>query len=230
LLTWFPQHVRIETQGKGGAKRDAIVSSSLGIKGRTANIVVRGAVQTDVKIAAVYTIGKDGPTPAEAIRADVVRGALQRTNALLRQPFVQTIWRPYGLPATGASQAKAVKPREVAIAFDKRSLNLSQRKAVSAILDDGPGRKVVVVHGGPGTGECLFQPSTFTTSLIIHRLGKTTVISAAVISLMADSDEDRSIWLVAQSNVAVKNIAEKLADFEFLDFRLLVSQDFHYDW
>ncbi|XP_006459086.1 hypothetical protein AGABI2DRAFT_53060, partial [Agaricus bisporus var. bisporus H97] len=37
-------------------------------------------------------------------------------------------------------------------------------------------------------------------------------------------------WLVAQSNVAVKNIAEKLADLEFLDFKLLVSKDFHFDW
>ncbi|KAH9917839.1 P-loop containing nucleoside triphosphate hydrolase protein [Fomitopsis serialis] len=32
-----------------------------------------------------------------------------------------------------------------------------------------------------------------------------------------------NIWLLAQSNVAVKNIAEKLAD-------ILVSRDFHFDW
>lgn len=41
---------------------------------------------------------------------------------------------------------------------------------------------------------------------------------------------DGTIWIVAQSNVAVKNVAEKLADSEFLDFRLLVSKDFHFDW
>jgi hypothetical protein len=66
--------------------------------------------------------------------------------------------------------------------------------------------------------------------LTCRLLGKTTVISAAVISLMADSNKGRSVWLVAQSNVAVKNIAEKLADLGFFDFRLLVSQDFHFDW
>jgi hypothetical protein len=40
----------------------------------------------------------------------------------------------------------------------------------------------------------------------------------------------RGIWLVAQSNVAVKNIAEKLADSGFLPWRLLVSKDFIFEW
>lgn len=35
---------------------------------------------------------------------------------------------------------------------------------------------------------------------------------------------------MAQSNVAVKNIAEKLLDVGFEDWRLLVSADFHFDW
>lgn len=35
---------------------------------------------------------------------------------------------------------------------------------------------------------------------------------------------------MAQSNVAVKNIAEKLMDIGFEDWRLLVSADFHFDW
>ena len=38
------------------------------------------------------------------------------------------------------------------------------------------------------------------------------------------------IWLVAQSNVAVKNIAEKLASSDFVEFKILVSKDFHFDW
>ncbi|KAJ7067048.1 AAA domain-containing protein [Mycena amicta] len=40
----------------------------------------------------------------------------------------------------------------------------------------------------------------------------------------------RNMYLVAQSNVAVKNIAEKLASVDFLDFKLIVSKEFHYDW
>ncbi|KAG2074301.1 hypothetical protein BDR04DRAFT_1126904 [Suillus decipiens] len=40
----------------------------------------------------------------------------------------------------------------------------------------------------------------------------------------------RTVWLVAQSNVAVKNIAEKLDKVGFREFKLLVSKDFHHDW
>jgi regulator of nonsense transcripts 1 len=40
----------------------------------------------------------------------------------------------------------------------------------------------------------------------------------------------RGIWLMAQSNVAVKNIAEKLAKLGFLNFKLLVSFEFHHQW
>ncbi|KIM67500.1 hypothetical protein SCLCIDRAFT_1192164 [Scleroderma citrinum Foug A] len=67
-----------------------------------------------------------------------------------------------------------------------------------------------MIHGPPGTG-------------------KTTVIAAAVTSLHL-ADHERSVWIAAQSNVAVKNIAEKLCDVGFHDFKLLVSKDFHFDW
>jgi hypothetical protein len=39
-----------------------------------------------------------------------------------------------------------------------------------------------------------------------------------------------TIWVVAQSNIAVKNIAEKLHSCKFNDFRLLVSGEFINDW
>ncbi|EIW84346.1 hypothetical protein CONPUDRAFT_50903 [Coniophora puteana RWD-64-598 SS2] len=40
----------------------------------------------------------------------------------------------------------------------------------------------------------------------------------------------RTLWIASQSNVAVKNIAEKLIKLGFKQFKLLVSKDFHYDW
>jgi len=40
----------------------------------------------------------------------------------------------------------------------------------------------------------------------------------------------KGIWLMAQSNVAVKNIAEKLAKLDFLKFKLIVSHNFHFEW
>ncbi|EIW84341.1 hypothetical protein CONPUDRAFT_120116 [Coniophora puteana RWD-64-598 SS2] len=43
-------------------------------------------------------------------------------------------------------------------------------------------------------------------------------------------DSARTLWIGAQSNVAVKNIAEKLVSLKFHQFKILVSKDFHYDW
>ncbi|KAI6042876.1 AAA domain-containing protein, partial [Pisolithus marmoratus] len=40
----------------------------------------------------------------------------------------------------------------------------------------------------------------------------------------------RTIWIAAQSNVAVKNVAEKFDKIGFHDFKLLVSLEFHFDW
>jgi len=59
--------------------------------------------------------------------------------------------------------------------------------------------------------------------------GKTTVIAAAVHSKIAEHNSN-TVWIAAHSNVAVKNVAEKLVDSGFLDFKILVSRDFHYDW
>lgn len=69
--------------------------------------------------------------------------------------------------------------------------------------------RITLIQGPPGTG-------------------KTTVIATFVIS--AVSAGAKGIWLVAQSNVAVKNIAEKLESSGFPGWKLLVSKDFHQDW
>ena len=53
---------------------------------------------------------------------------------------------------------------------------------------------------------------------------------AAVVQSKVAEDDTSTVWVIAHSNVAVKNIAEKLADSGFEDFKLLVSKDFHYDW
>lgn len=57
---------------------------------------------------------------------------------------------------------------------------------------------------------------------------KLEVITAFVHSACAAGQE--GLWLIAQSNVAVKNIAEKLETTGFDAWKLLVSKDFHFDW
>ncbi|KAK0445637.1 P-loop containing nucleoside triphosphate hydrolase protein, partial [Desarmillaria tabescens] len=83
-------------------------------------------------------------------------------------------------------------------------LNESQKRVVSAMVSN---KHIVVVHGPPGTG-------------------KTSTISAAAMTW----DRIKSpTWIVAHSNVAVKNIAEKLASSN-VDFKIIVSKEFYVEW
>ena len=77
------------------------------------------------------------------------------------------------------------------------------------MLSSEDDKRITLIQGPPGTG-------------------KTSVIAAFVqraIRLNKDG-----IWLIAQSNVAVKNIAEKLMSVGFENWKLLVSKDFHHGW
>ena len=89
------------------------------------------------------------------------------------------------------------------------ALNPSQQKAVTTMLSTSDPTRIVLVQGPPGTG-------------------KTSVIAAFV--QLSLSLGKKGIWLIAQSNVAVKNIAEKLMKEKFFDWKLLVSFDFHFEW
>ncbi|KAG7441262.1 uncharacterized protein BT62DRAFT_908809, partial [Guyanagaster necrorhizus] len=85
-----------------------------------------------------------------------------------------------------------------------RKLNESQNKVVSAMVSYQP---LVIVHGPPGTG-------------------KTSTISAAA-EIWGRTKSPT--WIVAHSNVAVKNIAEKLASSD-VDFKIIVSKEFYVEW
>lgn len=160
------------------------------------------------KIQSVTTIGREPLTSAESLRQEVMLHAMQQTSAILKHPFFKKIW----LPSASPSWAMAAALKSRVPLHSSRNLNDSQTKAINAILSDRHNDRVVVIHGPPGTG-------------------KTTVIAAAVTSVMACLDDSsRTLWLVAQSNVAVKNIAEKLASVDYFNFKLLVSKDFHFDW
>ncbi|QRV83825.1 ATP-dependent DNA helicase [Ceratobasidium sp. AG-Ba] len=89
-------------------------------------------------------------------------------------------------------------------------LNQSQRGVVGRMVAPNPrGRtRATLVHGPPGTG-------------------KTSTIAAAV---WIFAEIDQPVWIIAQSNVGIKNVAEKLVKVGFMDFTLLVSQDYHSYW
>ena len=127
---------------------------------------------------------------------------------MLTDPFVQAIFFPQDPKTQWPTSARWLAPRSVV--QPSRPLNDSQTKAVKAIISTDDRHRVVLVHGPPGTG-------------------KTTVIAASTQSIV-QSDRNATVYLIAHSNVAVKNIAEKLVTSDFLDFRIIVSKEFHFDW
>ncbi|KAL4064438.1 hypothetical protein J3A83DRAFT_604055 [Scleroderma citrinum] len=174
------------------------------VNGRSAQVMVNGPIKGE--ITSVSTIGKEGMTYAEVARREVILHILQNRTSLLSEPFFQHIWLPHEHVSWSRQDSKIPAPQ---IYFPERSLNPSQERAVEKIMSFSDNNRVVMIHGPPGTG-------------------KTTVIAAAVTSFH-HSNHKQSIWIAGQSNVAVKNIAEKLCAVDFFDFRLLVSKDFHFD-
>lgn len=160
------------------------------------------------------TFGKEDLTAAEALKEDVVLKALQGTIELTQHPFFCSIWTPsLGISWPPLVQDGSTHPpgSNPLIYYPNGALNASQDIAVQRIISEADEDRVVLIQGPPGTG-------------------KTTIIAASILSIMEYGNKDRTVWLVAQSNVAVKNIAEKLDKVGFREFKLLVSKDFHYDW
>ncbi|KAG9126659.1 hypothetical protein FRC07_002569 [Ceratobasidium sp. 392] len=89
-------------------------------------------------------------------------------------------------------------------------LNPSQLGVIGRVVAPNPRdrTRATLVHGPPGTG-------------------KTSTIAAAVMILAA---VEEPVWIVAQSNVGIKNVAEKLKDVGFNEFTLLVAKDYHTYW
>ncbi|KAF8969177.1 P-loop containing nucleoside triphosphate hydrolase protein [Flammula alnicola] len=200
------QMIKIEAVHPDG-KLKAYTGRASRVVGRLATLAVNGNLGT-ARIQSVETIGREQSTSAEALRAYIMLSVLQETTTLSNHSFVSAIWFPK--KTSWEETPKFASPLSLYFPSD-RTLNVSQTKAVNTILSTDDVNRVVLVHGPPGTG-------------------KTTVIAASVTSIMSSSDTNRTVWLVAQSNVAVKNIAEKLASVNFIDFKILVSRDFHLGW
>ncbi|EIN09738.1 hypothetical protein PUNSTDRAFT_44029 [Punctularia strigosozonata HHB-11173 SS5] len=195
-----PQSIVVETVVAG--KKSSVAGRAVRTSGRAAQVGLSGAASVST-VKAVYTIGKEDPTSAEAQRAQIVRMALQGTISFFQLPFIAAIWRPAHNQVAPASSVTCP------VYFPQRELNDAQIRAVERALD--PSEMITTIQGPPGSG-------------------KTTVIAAIVTTITVCQDPLKTVWLVAQSNVAVKNIAEKLADCGFEDFKLIVSKDFHFDW
>jgi regulator of nonsense transcripts 1 len=195
------------------------------VRGKTAKISVSKKVDGGA-IRSITTVGKEDLTCAEKQRSLIVLDAFQGSAYLLSSPFVQSIFFP-PLPANKLKWPEPFLGPTPTIDFPYRPLDDSQRKAVDFCLSMKKESRIGLIVGPPGTGDPHFY--LLLKVSFDRRLGKTTVIAAAVTSII-NGTEHGTVWIVAQSNVAVKNVAEKLVDSSFFNFSLLVSNEFHFEW
>lgn len=177
------------------------------VRGKTAGLDVEHSLEGKC-ITEITTTGRDDPTQAELDCGNTVLSILQGTLPLLDDPWVKAIWlpsKPVVWPFTPPPNAPSIE----VVTHPRAPLNTSQRLAVAKMLSSSLDDNITLIQGPPGTG-------------------KTTAIATYVLSMIEAGR--RGIWLMAQSNVAVKNIAEKLAKLDFFNFKLLVSHSFHFEW
>ncbi|KZV73022.1 P-loop containing nucleoside triphosphate hydrolase protein, partial [Peniophora sp. CONT] len=182
------------------------------VRGQVAKAAGKAAaIKTEIKldgkaISGMTTVGRSQRTTAEQNRAQYVLDILQGKFSPWDNPWLKAI---NGDLSAWPEEWAAEKSPSAFIEETTYPLNASQLYAIRHMLSPSPDARLTLIQGPPGTG-------------------KTSVIATYVsCSIQA---KRRGIWLVAQSNVAVKNIAEKLFKINFTAFRLLVSKDFKFDW
>ncbi|PBK86105.1 hypothetical protein ARMGADRAFT_941008 [Armillaria gallica] len=151
------------------------------------------------KVTGVKIFGRERATNAEKARDMFLLHALQGECHIRQSKFVRMLWFP-----TNEDKKELVASSAQTSSVCVGKLNESQREVVSAMISTRP---LVLVHGPPGTG-------------------KTSTISAAA-EIWGRSG--LPTWIIAHSNVAVKNIAVKLASND-VDFKIIVSKDFYVEW
>ncbi|KAI1784393.1 P-loop containing nucleoside triphosphate hydrolase protein [Ganoderma leucocontextum] len=179
-----------------------------GAKGKETTLkLLKGKLPDKVK--KVCVVGREEPTSAEGARDGFVLSVLQGVQSMDDSRFVRMLWFPQSKPKAGhlkKTKANAGVEQDLQITTPSfQNLNASQQAVVRAMA--GKLESLVKVRGPPGTG-------------------KTSTIAAA---LEYWEKHREPAWVIAHSNVGVKNIAESLVKRN-IDFKIIVSQDFYYEW
>ncbi|KAF8994635.1 P-loop containing nucleoside triphosphate hydrolase protein [Cyathus striatus] len=171
-------------------------------KGKTTTIRPMSKATFSGTAESVRVVGRQEPTNSERAQSELLLLLLRGEKDLRTSFFTRTLWFP---------KWKGIKYNRDAdcgyfgnVLLSNIHLNPSQWCAAEAMISGTP---LVVTHGPPGTG-------------------KTTTIAAA--AKVWDTCKQPA-WIVAHSNVAVKNIAESLFK-KGVKFILLVSKEFYEEW
>ncbi|KAH8115120.1 hypothetical protein DFH11DRAFT_1591562 [Phellopilus nigrolimitatus] len=173
-----------------------------GVRGKQ-TFVKSSRSNSSKSIQHVRVLGREELTNAETARNGFLLHLLQGKRTLLspEYPFIRHLW----LAGKSMPSYAQITHATIRKGQNGRPLNQSQANVVEAMLERAS--PFVIAHGPPGTG-------------------KTTTISVAAREIC---DLRETVWIVAQSNVGVKNIAESLCKHG-VDFKLLVSKEFHFEW
>jgi hypothetical protein len=198
---------------------DVVDATIKGVKGRCSSAVPERALKGD--ISRIRVVGREERTNAEQAQYRFLMFSLTMTRHT--SLFVNAIWCPgdtYPLGSGGEINSNHES-------WILERLNQSQREVVGAMLSTAPRNSLVIAHG-----MLMFCSTIMRTRQRRHNFtgppgtGKTTTIAAAA---GIWSSHGTPCWIIAQSNVGVKNIAETLAKKK-VNFKLLVSQEFLFEW
>ena len=196
-----------------------------GAKGRRSSAWTVQPLKGDV--AGIRVIGREERTNSEQVQYRFLLSALTGTSTSSTPLFVNRIWFPHAENTQGSGYDKNIYLSRDHESQILEKLNHSQREIVCAMLSPAPQDSLVIAHGivmsfSTVDKSCQCRPD-YTGP---PGTGKTTTIAAAAAVWVS---RKLPCWIIAQSNVGVKNIAETLFKKE-VDFRLIVSQEFLLEW
>ncbi|KAI9063954.1 hypothetical protein FKP32DRAFT_1611566 [Trametes sanguinea] len=180
----------------------SIIGHAVRADGKQTGVQVIGGYHRG-NIARIRVVGREEPTNPEVARDEFLLHLLQGVvSSLVESQFNRMLWFQ---TAPVKARAKKWLPSRLGFVKAGGQLNGSQAQVVAAMRSlEEP---LVIVHGPPGTG-------------------KTSTIAAA---LNLWEQEDSPAWVIAQSNVGVKNIARTLIK-RGIDFKLIVFKEFYVEW
>ncbi|SJL10795.1 uncharacterized protein ARMOST_14189 [Armillaria ostoyae] len=149
-------------------------------------------------VTGVKVFGRERATNAEKAHDMLLLRALQGECHLSHSKFVRMLW----FPSKDDEKYFLISDTQTSPVLGG-NLNKSQRKVVSSMISARP---LVLVHGPPGTGK------PWTISAAAEIWGRSNLTT----------------WIVAHSNIAVKNIAEKWA-LSRVDFKIVVSKEVYFE-
>lgn len=167
--------------------------------------ITRGSI-TRGQVTRIRVVGREDATPADNARNQFILNILQGTISIDGNDFIRRIYFP-------TNEDKAIfqyyrqPPQHAYSSLVDATLNSAQSCVAQALLSPDS-HEIMLVQGPPGTG-------------------KTRTIAAVARVWAARS---MPAWIVAQSNVGVKRIAETLIKRDCKDFLLLVSKEFYVEW